>query len=297
MNGVKMRHLCLVFFSLLVLLAAGCSDDDGPNGPSANPYRGDVNLNDISFEIADVVLFSKYLTEGASVFTIDEINQILATDFNGDGTTQSLADLVYGIRVVRGDAPPQPPTTPIAVNYRIAPGNRVAILDNTKCGAMRLVIQGQVTLDLLAPDMDMRYTDHGAYTSVLIYSLAGGTFTDDVVSFSGTLLTLELATAEGAPVIPVENNPPILFPVDQNYPNPFGPGTVDTSITFMAARATDYTVTIFNVMGVEVESIHGHTEAGICTIDLDLSGYESGIYFYRLEAQGVEFTRKLLVLQ
>ncbi len=292
-----MRRLFLAIFGLVLSLAVGCSDDDGPNGPSANPYRGDVNLNDIAFEIADVVLFANYLTEGASVFTINETNQVIATDFNGDGTTQSLADLVYGIRVVRGDAPPQPLTTPVAVNYRIAPGNRIAILDNTKCGAMRLVILGQVTLDLLAPDMDMRYTDHGAYTSVLIYSLDGGTFTGDVIIFSGTLVTLELATAEGAPAIAAEQTDPIVFPVDQNYPNPFGPGTVDTSITFMASHAIDYTVTISNVMGVEIESIHGHTEAGICTIDLDFSGYERGIYFYRLEAPEVTFTRKLLVLK
>ena len=287
----------LAFAITLFLLLPACSEKDDPVGPVQNPYRGDVNLNTIAYEIADVVLFSEYFTKGMAVFTIDESNQTMATDINGDGVTLSLADLVYGIRIIIGDAPTKPPLTPVTINYAIdSHGSKMSILGGVECGALRLVVQGQAQPTLLDTEMDMKWEYDGTFSWVLVYSLGGSSFTGDIVVFQGTLISVELATADGAPGIPALNAPPLIFPVDQNYPNPFGPGTVDTSVTFFASQAMDYTVTIFDVLGNEVESFQGYTEAGECTVHLDFSEYKSGVYFYRVEARGETFTRKLMVL-
>jgi hypothetical protein len=199
------------------------------------------------------------------------------------------------VRVIIGDAPPQPLTTPVNIRYAIDVSNRIEILDGVECGAMRLVIQGQANPILLNPDMDLKWEHDGTTSWVLVYSLTGNSFSGDILDFQGTLISLELATAEGAPGIPAQQAPQAIYPVDQNYPNPFGPGVVDTAIVFLVAEATEFTVTIHDALGNELQSIQGYTEAGECTVHLDFSGYESGVYFYRVEAQGETFTRKILV--
>jgi hypothetical protein len=68
--------------------------------------RGDINLNGIGNEVADAVLFSNYFVYGLSVFNVNVDGQVAATDVNADGITLSVADLVYLIRVIVGDASP-----------------------------------------------------------------------------------------------------------------------------------------------------------------------------------------------
>ncbi len=68
--------------------------------------RGDINLNGFGYEIADAVLFSHYFIYGLPVFTINQAGQIAASDANADGLALTVADLVYLIRVVVGDALP-----------------------------------------------------------------------------------------------------------------------------------------------------------------------------------------------
>ncbi|MFH1687062.1 MAG: hypothetical protein ABIE70_06015 [bacterium] len=69
-------------------------------------YRGDINVNDIPYEIADYLLFINYFLYGAGVFTVNLELQVASTDVNADGLVLTLADLVYLYRVIVGDAPP-----------------------------------------------------------------------------------------------------------------------------------------------------------------------------------------------
>ena len=70
--------------------------------------RGDINLNDIAYEIADAVLFANYLIYGLEVFTINQEQQINASDVNTDGVPLTLDDYIYLWRVIVGDALPWP---------------------------------------------------------------------------------------------------------------------------------------------------------------------------------------------
>lgn len=68
--------------------------------------RGDINLNGINHEIQDTVLFAHYFVESGSAFDIDQDEQIARSDVNRDGTEASVADLIYLINIIAGDALP-----------------------------------------------------------------------------------------------------------------------------------------------------------------------------------------------
>ncbi|MEE8404142.1 MAG: putative Ig domain-containing protein, partial [candidate division Zixibacteria bacterium] len=252
-----------------------CVNNDG--------NRGDINLNAVANEVADAVLFSNYFVYGIVVFTIDPPAQIAATDVNADGTVLSVADLVYLIRIVIGDAPPLPKFTPteVAVRYTHDINGVMSIKDDVQIGAAHLVISGDVDPILLASEMEIQYAFDGTNTRVLVWSVEGNSFTGDFLNVTGDVVSLEMATYEGHPVslevLPTE------YALNQNYPNPFNPSTV---ISFSLPTQSDYTLTIFNVNGQKVAAFDGSAEAGQHEVVWEAGTvHASGIYFYRLVAE------------
>jgi len=79
---------------------------------------------------------------------------------------------------------------------------------------------------------------------------------------------------------------PTVYSLAQNFPNPFNPST---KISFNLPVESNVTLKIFNVIGEEVMSlIHGNLNAGSHNLDLNASNLNSGVYFYTLEAQGID---------
>lgn len=78
------------------------------------------------------------------------------------------------------------------------------------------------------------------------------------------------------------------------FPNPFN---ATTTIRFISAADDKARLTIFNISGQEVETLfNGSTEAGSeYNLQFDGSNHPSGIYFYRLEANGKVIVNKLLL--
>jgi len=80
-----------------------------------------------------------------------------------------------------------------------------------------------------------------------------------------------------------------------NYPNPFNPVT---TIEFSLPAAGEATVTIYNVLGQEVERlVHSRLAAGSYTVTWDGAAYSSGVYFYRLETAELSISRKMLLVK
>lgn len=78
---------------------------------------------------------------------------------------------------------------------------------------------------------------------------------------------------------------PTEFAMEQNYPNPFNP---TTNINFSLATDSKVSLKVFNVLGQEVASlVNGSLAAGKHTINFDAKNLNSGIYFAKLEATGV----------
>ncbi len=252
--------------------------------------RGDINLNGNPNEIADAVLFSNYFVKGIGVFNVNMPGQVAATDVNADGLTLSVADLVYQIRIIVGDALPYPKLGAEAASF--AYENGVMSVD-TKMGAALVVLEGNVAPRLLADNMEMSYAFDGRNTKVLISKIereAG--FVGEFLSFDANIVSVEMATYDGAPV--AAKNVPLSYKLHQNYPNPFNP---KTTIAFALPTGGDYSLTIYNVTGQKVTSFSGSADAGMVSIDWDAANMASGVYFYKLDTENFVDTKKMVLLK
>lgn len=146
--------------------------------PEDSGEIGDLNLNDLPYEIADVVLFSNYLVYGMQALNIDPELQAAVSDINGDGYVLTPADMIALIDIIRGDADPHgfagPPFGAMAevelddrtVSLRSAP--------DTEIGALLLIARGDVTPELLVSrSLEMKHDFDGANTHILVYSMYG----------------------------------------------------------------------------------------------------------------------------
>jgi hypothetical protein len=78
------------------------------------------------------------------------------------------------------------------------------------------------------------------------------------------------------------------FGLAQNYPNPFNPATV---INYSIAVDSKVSLKIFNLLGQEVaQLVNTNNAAGNYSVNFDASMLNSGVYFYQLEAVGIDGT-------
>jgi photosystem II stability/assembly factor-like uncharacterized protein len=88
---------------------------------------------------------------------------------------------------------------------------------------------------------------------------------------------------------------PSRFSLSQNYPNPFNPSTV---IGYQLAVNGSVSLKVFDVLGREVTTlVNARQTAGSHQATFNASNFPSGIYFYRLQAEGFSETRKLILLK
>jgi transcription elongation factor Elf1 len=97
---------------------------------------------------------------------------------------------------------------------------------------------------------------------------------------------------------------PLQFTLYQNYPNPFNPVTkIKYSIPpgsplLRGARGVLVTLKVYDVLGNEVEClINKEQPAGEYEVEFDGSNFTSGIYFYRLQADGFAAAKKFVLLK
>ncbi|UCC44680.1 MAG: T9SS type A sorting domain-containing protein, partial [Candidatus Zixiibacteriota bacterium] len=252
--------------------------------------RGDINMNGVANEIADVVMFTNYFIHGLSAFQFVEAS-VAASDVNADGVVLSVADLVYMIRVILGDGLPYPKTNPVELAYSFEHGTLNA---GGELGAAFAIFEGETAPVLLAEQMEMNYRFDGENTRVIVFSTEPGVSFDGAFLYAdGELIALEMATFDGQPV--AARMMPDRFHLQQNYPNPFNPYTL---IRFSVPLETDWTLSIYNVAGRLVDGFAGRAE-GTGTVDViwDGSDQASGVYLYRLEAGEFTQTRKMLLLK
>jgi hypothetical protein len=87
-------------------------------------------------------------------------------------------------------------------------------------------------------------------------------------------------------VVVAEVTTPSVFVLEQNYPNPFNPMT---TIGFSLAADSRVSLKIFNALGQEVTSlVKGNMTQGFHEVVFDAAELNSGVYFYRLDATGID---------
>jgi len=164
------------------------------------PGNGDINLNGKASEIGDATLFTRYFTEGPVVFTIDKNYQIAASDVNGDCMAPALADLVYMIHLIVGDAKPVAKLVPVVATYKVDTG--VVSVDIVVMKA-HVIVEGRAQATLLADSIDIStgYDTLQNLTRILVHSWdMKHTFTGPFVKVDGIVLSADFATFDGAPV-------------------------------------------------------------------------------------------------
>jgi hypothetical protein len=85
------------------------------------------------------------------------------------------------------------------------------------------------------------------------------------------------------------------FVLYQNYPNPFNPST---AIRFQLPVKSHVTLKVFDVNGREVAMLFSDRRAaGTHEVAWEANGLPSGLYFYRLEVDGLVQTMKLTLMK
>ncbi len=88
---------------------------------------------------------------------------------------------------------------------------------------------------------------------------------------------------------------PNSFSLKQNYPNPFNPST---KIDFDIAVEGNVKLTIYNTSGMEIATlVNDFRTAGYHTVTFDARNISSGIYYYKLESNGVSKVMKMTLLK
>ncbi|MBN1212366.1 MAG: T9SS type A sorting domain-containing protein [candidate division Zixibacteria bacterium] len=248
--------------------------------------RGDLNLDGLAYTIADAVIFTNYFVYGLSAFGAYYEGSIAASDVNADGLPLTVSDLVYLIRVIIGDAFPYPKViSTVSAEYWVE--NGVLSVDR-EMGAIYLELDRDADVELLANNMEMKANDG----KVIVYSLEGNAVSGQVLRTDAKIVNIEMAAKDGSIVNGAEV--PRNFSLSQNYPNPFNP---DTKIGFNLSKASDYTLTIYNVTGQVVDVFSGSADAGSHEINWNASNVASGIYFYKLDAGNFSETKKMILLK
>ncbi len=93
-------------------------------------------------------------------------------------------------------------------------------------------------------------------------------------------------SSEYSQVVEVSVNSPVEFSLAQNYPNPFNPST---KINYALKVDSKVTLKVFDVLGQEVVTLlNENIAAGAHNVTFDASRLNSGVYLYKIEANGVD---------
>ncbi|NOS84763.1 MAG: T9SS type A sorting domain-containing protein [Ignavibacteria bacterium] len=106
----------------------------------------------------------------------------------------------------------------------------------------------------------------------------GGIYAQNI-KFDGTFGSL-------VGIINIISNTPYKFELAQNYPNPFNPLT---KIRYSITERADVNISIYDILGNKIAEIVNNTQnSGTYEAGFDASGFASGVYLYRINANSTE---------
>ena len=134
----------------------------------------------------------------------------------------------------------------------------------------------------------------GAFSFV---SLVGQPVAGTLANRSGSIWTLlgKHQTSPEALSLQEAASVPTAFALEANYPNPFNP---ETTIRMALPTASHVSVVVYDVLGREVARlVDRELEAGRHEVVFDAGALASGIYVYRMVAEGFEQHRTMLLVK
>ncbi|MBM4159220.1 MAG: T9SS type A sorting domain-containing protein, partial [Ignavibacteria bacterium] len=83
--------------------------------------------------------------------------------------------------------------------------------------------------------------------------------------------------------------------LNQNYPNPFNPVT---KIQYSLPKAGFVTLKIYDILGREVRTLVKEMKtAGNYIVELNANELSSGVYFYKLEVNGFNDVKRMMLIK
>jgi hypothetical protein len=89
---------------------------------------------------------------------------------------------------------------------------------------------------------------------------------------------------------------PEKFVLENAFPNPFNPST---TIKFNIAKDGNVNLKIFDILGQSVKTIlnNDYKNKGTYEFNVDMSGFANGLYFYTLQQNEHQVTKKMILLK
>ncbi|MFZ1731217.1 MAG: T9SS type A sorting domain-containing protein [Bacteroidota bacterium] len=130
-----------------------------------------------------------------------------------------------------------------------------------------------------------------SYQCVWYVEATDGLFITQSDPIPGHHITL---VADGISAIKSQPRPEFVT-LSQNYPNPFNPST---TINFTTTKRGEVSIKVFDLLGSEVATVQSGTlDAGGHSIMFDASKLRSGVYMYRLQAEGKSLSRRMVIMK
>jgi len=125
---------------------------------------------------------------------------------------------------------------------------------------------------------------NGTSTEMHYYSYSDVGLSEGIYNYRLKQVDLD-GSFEYSNAILVEVVIPDVYSLDQNFPNPFNPST---KIFFSLAVDSKVTLKVFDLLGQEVATIYNNDlSAGSHNVTFNAFNLNSGVYFYRIEANGI----------
>ena len=283
---------------------------------------GDINLNGVTYEIADAVYFTNFFIDPGH-YPLDPERRA-NTDVNQDGLSGSVADLVFLINYLinpNNTNKLRPTYSPVEItNFATADNFSISCESDIEIGGLALTLKSEEPIypqtgngiNIGIKGMTIKSAVDGKLLRLLIYSEDGTSIPagiNDIISMNNdnklVIKEIEFSSADGVllKTIVSRTSQPVVpsgFILEQNYPNPFNP---ITEIGFSLPKMSKVNLTVYNVLGQEVINLiesslpsgnhrviwDGRNELG--------AAVGSGLYFYRLTADDFEAKRKMTLLK
>lgn len=290
--------------------------------PDEECYNGDVNLNGIPYEVADVVAFIDFFIYGIGGLCGDFPAlpceaMIAQTDCDCDGLVLSIGDVVCFIRKTIGDDRFHPKP--------VSDESHVKIVFERTANSKYLKLESAVDVDLAylriypkgnnkLESGDFRIKQSASRTgligdtiTILLVDLEGNPVLSagehQLFEYSGNsefeieALVVDMNGQETAlkfESVNLPHSPELL----QNYPNPFNPST---TIEFTLPNLSNWKLEIYNLAGQLIRNFGG-TTSGPTEVEWDGTNFDklqvaSGVYFYKLISRDATLSRKMLLLK
>lgn len=118
---------------------------------------------------------------------------------------------------------------------------------------------------------------------------------DEIDTVEASNNPFSLLVTKGMPTGIEENSIPNKIFLSQNYPNPFNPTAI---IEYGLPKESHVSLKVYDMLGQLVETlVDDNLNAGYHQINFNAGQLASGIYIYRLEAENISFTKKMMLVK